>query len=52
MVFSVSQIDADDEVVMMLHKHVVVDYQEQKVLLSHKEKGFLLIYYVQINLCG
>lgn len=31
MYLSVAQIDADDEVVVMLQKHVVVDYLEQKV---------------------
>lgn len=32
--FLLSQIGADDDIVMMLKKHVVVEYQRQKVSLS------------------
>lgn len=29
-----SQIDADDEIVVMLHKHIIVDYQQKKVTIT------------------
>lgn len=30
----ISQIDADDEIVVLLHKHILVDYQQQKVYIA------------------
>lgn len=30
----ITQIDADDEIIVMLHKHIVVDYQQKKVCIS------------------
>lgn len=38
-----SQIDANDDVVMMLQKHIVTDYHEQKVLLLNIEDCFVWV---------